>query len=268
MLQSDTVLRPESQREGFLSDMGLAFRCWMVDPRLPLLSLGLVLAGFLPSLLRLVNPVFGALGFLVLPLSIFSIGFYGTQRIWYMRIFRGQRMEPSAVWSMSWRFLGRYLVLGIATGWPIFLLTVAYVMSIVSQTLSDYRAGHLLRAPRLSVSWLLVLVILASLLWDFALTFATPALAFTTDRATDALTLGLRMIRETWPAGALYVFFPPLALQVVSGIPGLAGVRSLPLIYGVTFVVAIFNLAAKGAVAAFYLRRMTVGDEGSLAGSR
>src|SRR3989442_10207954 len=51
---------------------------------------------------------------------------------------------------------------------------------------------------------------------DFALTFVTPALAFTTRSAWRALGIGLAMIRQTWPRSALYVLCPPLALSVMN----------------------------------------------------
>ncbi|MEA2681927.1 MAG: hypothetical protein QOK05_255 [Chloroflexota bacterium] len=107
-------------------------------------------------------------------------------------------------------------------------------------------------------------VVLVSLGWDFLLTFMTPALAFTTTSASQAFRIGLRMIRKTWPAAAWYVFLPPLALQFLSVASGVDGTQSLPLIYGVGLIVATLDLAAKGAVAAFYLRRVPVGRDGSL----
>ena len=42
------------------------------------------------------------------------------------------------------------------------------------------------------------------------------------------------------------------------------GISSLPLIYSLTLVVSVLNLAAKSAVAAFYVRRVQVPYDGAL----
>src|SRR5439155_25886579 len=67
-----------------------------------------------------------------------------------------------------------------------------------------------------------------AILLDFALTFVTPALAFSTRRAKEALAMGLRMIPSEWPRAALYVLVPPLAILLVAHlVPGIASFRRL-----------------------------------------
>jgi hypothetical protein len=102
--------------DGFLRDVVLALRAWGRDPRLPALTLAIAVLSLLPSLLTSISRYFSFLSFLLLPVGLFSIGFYGAQRIWYLRIFRGERIEFSEVWSMrvtwrrpSWSFARRLL---------------------------------------------------------------------------------------------------------------------------------------------------------------
>jgi len=85
---------------------------------------------------------------------------------------------------------------------------------------------------------------------DFALTFVTPALAFTTRSAWRAVGIGLAMIRQTWPRSALYVLCPPLALNLLSYICPVGVVLRFIL----TSVFVFVGLLAKGAIAGFYLR--------------
>ncbi len=84
-----------------------------------------------------------------------------------------------------------------------------------------------------------------------ALTFVTPALAFTTRSAWRALGIGLAMIRQTWPRSALYVLCPPLALSVMNYIFPSGGVVFH---FILTAVLTLVGLVAKGAIAVFYLR--------------
>src|SRR6266436_2100774 len=51
---------------------------------------------------------------------------------------------------------------------------------------------------------------------DFALTFVTPALAYTTRSAARGRGIGFAMIRQTWPRCAFYVLCPPLAVNILS----------------------------------------------------
>jgi len=86
---------------------------------------------------------------------------------------------------------------------------------------------------------------------DFALTFVTPALAYTTRSALRAMGIGVAMIRQTWPRSALYVLCPPLALNLLHMIHPFSG-RTVGL--AISSVLVVVSLLAKGAIAAFYLR--------------
>lgn len=45
----------------------------------------------------------------------------------------------------------------------------------------------------------------AAIIVDIALTFVTPALAFSTDSTCQAIRIGLRTLRESWALDATYV---------------------------------------------------------------
>jgi hypothetical protein len=96
---------------------------------------------------------------------------------------------------------------------------------------------------------------------DFALTFVTPALAYTTRSAVRALDIGVAMIRQEWPRSALYVLCPPLALNLLSYIFPVGGL-GLQLV--LTSILVLMGLLAKGAIAAFYIRqRGSYSDDGA-----
>jgi hypothetical protein len=86
---------------------------------------------------------------------------------------------------------------------------------------------------------------------DFLLTFVTPALAYSTRSVPSALSIGLTLIRQTWPRSALYVLCPPLALNALNYMFPVGGVIVHSI---VTAAVVLTGLLAKGAIAAFYLR--------------
>ncbi len=96
---------------------------------------------------------------------------------------------------------------------------------------------------------------------DFALTFVTPALAYTTRSALRALGMGLVMIRQAWPRCALYVLCPPLALNLLHLV---YPVGSVTVGLAISSVLVVVSLLAKGAIAAFYLReRGSYSDDGA-----
>lgn len=232
----------------FIGDLRAAFNACRLDPRLPLSTL--VLYGLLAILtdphLTARNPFIAFVSWVPL---LFSLGFNGTQRVWFLRIFRGKTLSPREAWGLSWRFCGRFFALALLVGGPFMVLVVVYIET----------THH----ARFSGAWMLVIAIVG-ILFDVLLTFVTPALAFNTRRATTALAFGLRMIVKTWPAAAVYVLFPPLALQLALYQPeSLLGANRLLIEVG-SVVAALVSLVFKGAVTAFYLRYVAgVGDDGA-----
>jgi hypothetical protein len=236
----------------FLADLQTAFAAWRVAPLLPVFSLSVAALsqGFSDTVIWVgdkTNQNVGLLGLVELAflvIGLFSLGSVGTERLWYRRAWQGEgHMSAGEVWSLSWQFVGRYLVLGLYCGAPlavIFWIWLAHAFP--SRRFSPFAGGYL------------VALYVVFALIDFALTFVTPALAYTTRRARTAIRIGWRLIARTWPASAMYVVVPPLAvLTVARANPGHLNpvVALLPVM-----LVTLINLLMKGATAAFYLRHV------------
>jgi hypothetical protein len=226
---------------GFLGDLRAAIGVWGRSPGLPIWSV-VVLAGpviILGAITRAecpgLTPGCGMLWTLaattvLLPVLLFSIGWPGTERAWYLWGFQGNRMTPGTAWTLTWGYFGRFLRLGL-------VLMPLFIAPFVLMTI-DRR-------------WEVGLVVVTVLL-DFGLTFVTPALAYSTGSALEALGIGLRVIRRTWPSSAPYVLVPPLAFQLLARLePPTAFVADL----GLQIAWVLTALLLKGAIARFYLRR-------------
>ncbi|MFP5219273.1 MAG: hypothetical protein ACLGIG_05985 [Actinomycetes bacterium] len=110
-------------------------------------------------------------------------------------------------------------------------------------------------------AWAAVWLTVAVLILDMVGTFVTPALVYSTWRVTEAVRLGVRLLRRSWPHAAVYVVVPPLALVLLNQVAQPAWLLGA---VGVV-VAALLNLLVKGAVAAYYLRVMPVpGADGAL----
>jgi hypothetical protein len=133
----------------------------------------------------------------------------------------------------------------------------------VVMVLSAVTPGH---AHLLSGAGVWIFAVVAMLV-DFALTFVTPALAYSTRRVREALRMGLRMIREQWPRSSAYVIVAPLAVQLMYRVVRPTQVRAA-LAVPVAVASGVIGLAFKGAIARFYLRHHDVGDDGSAFMSR
>ena len=235
----------------FAGDLKVAGLAWVRAPALPIVTM--VIAGLIGLGIQASN---GGLKFIAEILAFLSLGFYGTQRIWYLRLFRGQPLKMGEVLPLTWKFLGRFLTLGFLTGLPLLLFYFVYVNAWV---VSAARRGAVLHKP---LVWY-VLPLALTIGIDFLLTFVTPALAYSTRSAVEALHFGLRMIRTTWPSAVFYVFFPPLALQLLVFQPERV-IGSRAVYVSAAAIAALINLLFKGAVAAFYLRYVDgVGDSGA-----
>lgn len=228
---------------GFFTYLRRSLAEWRRHPRLPLVTLAV--AG-LTSV-----PAEGGSGIIAFAALLFSIGWPGTQRIWYLRAFRGKPMPPGDVWSLSWRFFGRhfrffFLIGGLVFGGTFWLVWLA----------NGSRAPE----PRYLALYFAPLIIVC----DVAGSFIMPALAYSTRSVRTAIREGLGMLRSEWPACLWYAVAPPLALAVVGfgllePIVGAVAAAAISLTVG-----NLLNLWFKGAIALFYLRRNEwVPDDGS-----
>jgi hypothetical protein len=206
----------------------------------------------------------GVLGLISLPLVIFGIGWVGTERIWYLRLFGGKTLNRSEAWTFTWKFFARYLRLGLLFA-LIYGPVMIYVFVVAFQkALKDPQTLGRPEALATRVGAPFLLASLLTVVLDFVLTFVTPALAFTTAKVSQALGVGLRTIVAQWSRSLLYVVVPPLAIFMAARLSP-AGFVNPWLRAALIPLTSVFNLWFKGATAAFYLRRHPgVGDDGAV----
>lgn len=215
----DDVLRE------FWGDLKKAVGAWRVAPLLPFLTLVLQI----PIYLQTLSPWFIALSIL---LWVFYAGYCGTERLWYLAIWRGQRL-PDSIWRASWRYFARFFGLGV-------VMMALYL--VVAVPLIALEVGY----ETVLASVLTTLVI------DIWLTFMTPALAYSTDVVKEGMAIGWRMLKEHWRHCLPYVLAPPLATLVFLQ-QAEESIGTAPRI-GLAIVGILTYLALKGATAAYYLR--------------
>jgi len=224
---------------GLAADVRSAAAALARQPVVPLVSITLVVAD--EALSGGKSPVRTLAGIAVF---LFMLGWYGVERVFFLRQFGGRPAALSHLLSLVRFFVRRFFVLGVLVG-SIFLASFFGLARILGIDVYHLGDGN---GPPISFGVAVMLVVL----WiDFGLTFVTPALSYTTRSVVRALDIGLGMIGETWPRSVLYVLCPPLALSFLNHVfPVGAPVVQL----AITCVVTIVGLLAKGAIAAFYLR--------------
>lgn len=225
----------ETKDPGFFADLKAAVSTWRVAPMLPVLAILLELPLALQA--EPDDPLLA----ITLLWVIVQPGWQGAQRVWYARLFRGEELTARQL-PRLWRgFFWRFARLGVLWSLPVWILLGA-------AAISKGRAG-----------WFVATFTATYFVVGLLLTFVTPALTFTTDKVRAATSLGVGMIRETWPACLPYVLVPPLATVAIAR--GLSLVLDTVAVLIVSVVVASL---ARGATARFYLRRHNTGPFGYL----
>jgi hypothetical protein len=82
----------------FGEDVAVSLGAWEKAPALPAITVVLGVAFDIP---RLVGP--GA-ALISLPAGLLLVGWVGTQRIWYLRLFRGKQLVRHEIWPFTWAF--------------------------------------------------------------------------------------------------------------------------------------------------------------------
>jgi len=192
------------------------------------------------------NPLALLVGAIVaMTISFFWMGWLGAERTFFRLRLEGKEVTLRHLLGGSPVFIGRFFALGLLAG------MMAVPATGVAAGVAAALTASSIEALALRATVVNVIVVLVTVLVDFAFTFVTPALVFTTSSATKAIGIGFRMIRQTWPRSGLYVLCPPLALNMLNV---MFPIR-LPLVTLVsTAAFAVLALVAKGATAAFYLR--------------
>lgn len=182
-------------------------------------------------------------------LSITWAGWFGVERIFFLRRFRQQDLGLIEGVRLVPRFIPRYLLLAVLSILPIFAIAVA---QFVTYRVAPYSLVPGSTFVRIAMHFLLWLG--AWLAIDIVLTFVTPALAYTTTDAIEGLRVGWRFMKAQWPSSAPYALIPMLALFAVS----LTAAAQLPLVarLAVAAASALVTLIFKGATARFYLSKL------------
>lgn len=228
----------------FRDDLVEAWRVWRRHPWLPVASVVLVLLVSVPAALfeassarpgHTPGTVFVFVGLPTIPIAIFLAGWMGTERLVYLSAWIAEPLRPAQLWKAGWGYAGRFIALGLIT-----MVPAAAVLVPVGVASGPESTAVL--ASRVTVAVII----------DVALTFITPALAFSTRSVWRAIRIGLRTLRANWPLDATYVLVPPLLLVALSqtttdSATGLA----------LSAAWALTGLLAKGAIARFYLRQHT-----------
>ena len=218
-----------TRADDFMADLRAALAAWSRQPLLPILS---VIVWTLPAAL----PSTGIVIYLGLLWSLFFIGWPGTEREWYRRVFAGQDFSRAEIWRATRRYANPFFRLALIAA-P-FLLAAIFLLPLTGPD------------PVITVVVFVILIFAI----DVAATFVTPALTYTTTSAREAISIGWSMLRENWRAAMPYALTP--ALVLVLGlrfvlVPVLGPANSALS----TAIAALIALALKGATAKFYLRR-------------
>ncbi len=222
-----------SERTGFRADLGQAARAWRLEPRIIGIAAALGLAASAPDPWSL----------LLLPAFLFSIGWQGTQLMFYLRAYRGLPILSVELWRFTWSFLGRFFILGLVASVPLIAALVTYVLV----------TGR--------VDAVATILTVGGAAVTAAVIFLQPPLAYSTRRVSIAVWLGFRALRRTWPGSAWYAIVPAaLNLAAITyALRATAWWRVL-----IPAGVAVLNLWLAGAVAALYLRLHETGDDGAV----
>ena len=229
--------------EEFKGDLRASLRAWGSAPLLPVISVSLYLAVYIP------DPWW----WLAMPAVLFGVGWLGTERIWYLRIYRNEAITPDELPRLTRAFFGRFMRLGLLA---ILVWSPLFIVAFRNSR-DPGQADNVFTTPAMWIATALLTVI-----FDFTLTFVTPALAFSTKRVRQALRLGLGVLRDNWPQTAWYAIVPPLAVLLMLRIGDPASLGTIPSLL-IAAGGALLNLWFKGATAAFYLRRADVGPQGA-----
>ena len=243
---------PASQAQ-FLDDVGRTLRAWRAAPLLPLTTLALALV----IAVRDARGVTTALGGLV---ALLFLGWSGVQRLWYLRLWTGRTLTLAEAWRANLRCFGRFLCLGLLTG-------VAFVITVIPLLVPLLRAADVSAEGEITFDdlplWALAYSVLLGIVGYGLLTFVTPAIVYSSKRVRDAVPIGLRLLRVSWPRTALYVLVPALAASlpgILAG-PGPFNSPGLPEVLASALVLAL----GRGAVSAYYLRTVPgAGPDGDI----
>jgi hypothetical protein len=226
-----------SSYEGFVRDFARSAAVWRRDPRLPLTVIAVILVQQVWSLLGEIADS-GWLYVVWLVPFIGLVGFYGTERIWYVASERGTPLTWADIVEHTRELFGRFFGLGfLVTCWT---FIPSLILGIATNPEDD-----LMR----------VLIILA--IWvplDVVLTFATVVLAFKDIRPIDSVRHSIEVLRAEWPRCAWHALVPPFAVTVAFQVLPRDTLGPVARLIAV-IAIELFALLCKGAIVFFYADR-------------
>ena len=228
----------------YRSDLMWSARTLRSSPYFVLVSVGLVALFDLGA--RRAIPPRALSGLLSFAIEVFSIGFVGAQRVWFLRKLQGVRFEPREAWTVPWQFFGRFLCLDLLGAILVVPIVVPLAVATAHHRTNKTQSVHL--SP-----WVTVGVVIGAFLVDVALTFVVPALAFNVRSVKAAIRLGWSITKSTWPTNVWYMFAPGITLVAVAAVLPSSVASSAPYV-GIGALSALLNLWFKGAIVAFYVR--------------
>lgn len=226
---------------GLWADVGRSFAVWR---RQPLLPMSTALFGLTTAWGASSWPGASMVGLVLVGL----LGWLGSERLWYLRAYSGESLTLLAAWRASFTYWGRFVRTGLCIAPLIVLLTLPVVPALNEVAESGAPAADASLPSGVIIYCAGVMLVL-----DFALTFVTPALVFSTTSAFAALRVGLALLRRSGRHALGYILLPPLAVLVVTQGTTEADHWSAACLL---VVGSLLSLLAKGATAAYYLRVM------------
>src|SRR2546422_6180770 len=171
-------LESTSSRIGFGADLASAAQALISQPSVPLVSLAVwllpdgVIAWTLPGHHSLVLSLLGLA--IMLATLFFQLGWYGAERVFFQRRLRDEPVAVRHLLGLVGPFIGRFFAVGLPFG-----------IVLAGFYFTAFRVHRPVRGPM--PGWFHVGAGLCLLGMDFALTFVTPALAYTTRSALRAM---------------------------------------------------------------------------------
>lgn len=222
--------------EVFLRDLVAAFRAWRGAWWLPVISVLLGSSVWASGAERLlggpgeeveVGSADPGLALLLLVVSTVELGWFGTEREVYRRVWAGDGEPGADLLRLTLRYIGRFLRLGLLIGWP-----VALGLVVAPESLA---AGS-------------AVVLVATMAAYVVATFATCELAYRTTSAAEAARQGIATVREHWSTVRWHVLIPPVFVVTFGAA---VGASELPLAARALLgaLTTLSALAMKGAIA-------------------
>ena len=227
-VSAERLTIPESQ---FGADFKTAASACLSSPRLLFVTLAVQVV---PSALVALGQSATALGVLGLLIDLLTIGFFGTQRVWLLRIYHGESLSAGEIYKLTRDYFGRFFGLGVRVFLP---------------------AGLIIGVAAVSRNTAATLVIagVTGFVLDVLLTFVVPDLTFVAASPKHAWETGRALLRQSWPQSRWYVLTPGIALITVAN--ALSGLN-----HGAAVVIpesalsALLSLIFRGTILAYYIR--------------